>query len=641
MRSRGFAIAMALVCGGLLVACIALLLRALRLRERREALPRAVQAYRDGDLDKALSHLQQAMANEPERLDLAQFAGTLCLKLKRPEQAREHFARVRDASSGPDRAQWELRLALMALGGGGATADVPAAIEHLRAARLGFEQAKAQEQLAATLLLLADAYQRAGALANADACIDQLAALPPKVLPPAGERVVALRRAAEKVGEGGAASLAEAYAILRGRGEPAFAAARPPIALALALHAGDAALTEPVRRLCLEAMGDVSQAAWKTHGLRLRLAAAAGWSVLGEKGNAVAEARKARDLAPKDPLVLRVLASACLAAAPGSPEVEALRAEGLGAWRAFMAEAKVPPQEQRQVCLALASQAWNDGRKDEARQLLDAFGLADSPHGVRMAAIAALEKPDPPAALKHLRRLAELEGQSPQLADHLKPFTAPPEVSNLRVNRLSRYDARPILIAQFTPRAIGATIAPEGVAASLDGAAIQPIITRAELFYRPSQPLAQGAHKLEVAVTDSAGLKAEKSFAFTIEADDEPPAIIGITPEPDSTTTDQFPLVSFRCTDASGIAPSSLFVVFSFLGEGGKRRDFTIISQGIYQVAIKGSRVKVAKGTHADFGVVHFEPSQALLPGKYRVHVSVEDIRGNKCVKDWTFQCAP
>ena len=641
MRSRGFAIAMGLACGALAIACVVLGLHALGLRERRNVLPRAVQLHRDGELEKALPCLEQAMAAAPERMDLVHLAGTICLKLKRFDQARGYFLRLRDAASDAERPRAEFRLALLALGGDGRPTDLEAATGHLEAARVGFEEAKAHDQLPTVLLLLADAHQRRGDPTEAEACLGQLATLPRKALEGAAARAVALRQIAAKLRKGDVASLAEAWATLRGRDEPAFAAARPSVALALGLYAGDPALPERVRRVCLDAMQHIPEAAQKAHGLRLRLSAAAAWSVLGNLDYALDAARKARDLAPKDPAVLRVLASACLAAAAKSREPEPLREEGLKAWGAFLAEAKVPPQEQRQVCLALASHAWNGGRKDEARQLLQAFGLTDSPLAVRMAAIAALEQRDGTAAVKHLRRLERLEGATAQTAALLKPFTMPPEVLGLRVNGVHRYDARPVLIAEFAARAVGSSIAPENVSARLDGAPIQPILTRAELFFRPEKNLAPGEHKLDVAVTDSLGLKAEGSLPFAIGADTEPPAILGITPDPGSKTADQFAVVSFRCADPSGIAAASLNVIFSAEGGGGRRREFTIISQGIYQVSIKGSRVKIAKGARVEFGVVAFEPAQALPPGTCRVKVTVDDVLGNRCSKEWSFQCAP
>ncbi len=660
MRSRGFAVAMGLVCGALAVVCGGLLLWALGLRGRREALPDAVQAYREGAFERALPGIEEALAAAPERMDLVHLAGMACLKLKRFDQARGYFIRLRDAASGAERAKAELRLAAVALRGPvaqppsavGAQAGAPvphsespdlaAAVEHLKTARAAIEAAKAYNQLPGVLLLLADVHQRRGDAGEAEACLDALAALPPNVLPAAAARVAALRQLAARLRKGDAASLADAWPTLCARSKPAVVTARPHVALALGLHAGDPALPEAVRRTCLATMEHIPEPAQKAHGLRLRLSEAAAWSVLGHADAALEAARKARGLAPKDPAVLRVLASACLAAAAKSGEPDPLREEGLAAWRAFLAEARVPPKEQRQVCLALASAAWNADRKDEARQLLQAFGLGDSPLAVRMAAITAIEKRDAAAAVKHLRRLEQLEGPSKQLAELLKPFAAPPEIGALRVNGLHRYDPRPVLIASFVARAIGSTIAPESVSARLDGAPIQPIVTRGELFYRPERPLAAGEHKLEVAVADSLGQKAERSLPFIIEADSEPPAVIGIAPAPDSTTPDTFPVVSFRCTDPSGIALASLSVVFGQVGEGGQRsRDLTIVSQGIYQVSIKGSQVTRAKGSRADFGFVAFQPSQPLAPGKYRISVTVDDTRGNRCSKEWTFQCAP
>jgi len=641
MRSRGFAVVMGLACGALVVLCAALLLRALKLRERRRALPRALELYGQGELEQALAPLQVAMAAAPDRMDLVHFAATVCLKLKRHDEARAHCLRLRDAASGPERANAELRLALVALEGGKGSDGLAAAIGHLEAACAGLAEAGEQGRLADVLLVLSDAYRRQGDGANAGACLGRLAALPARALRDAAERAATLRQAAAKVSQGGAANLAAAWALLKGRDEPAFAAARAPIALALGLHAGAPALPEEVRRVCLDAQAQAAEAAQKTHGLRLRLSAAAGWSILGDEGAAVKAAREARDLAPKDPTALRVLAGACLAAAAKSGMPKALREEGLAAWRDFLAEAKVPPQEQRQVCLALASRAWNEGRRDEARQLLSAFGITDGVAVERMALAAAVERVDPAAAVKHLRRLEELEGPSPKLAELLKPFTAPPEVLGLRVNALHRYDPRPILIVQFAARAIGSSLQLENVAARLDGVPIQPILTRGELFYRPEKALATGEHKLDVALADSQGLKAERTLAFTIEDDAEPPAILGISPEPDGKTADQSAVVSFRCADPSGIAPGSLNVAFSSEGEGGKRREAVIVSQGVYQVDIKGTHVKIPKGTRVEFGIVAFQPAQGLPAGTCRVKVTVDDVRGNRCSKEWAFQCAP
>ena len=115
MRSRGFAVAMGFVCGALAIACAVLFFRALNLRTRREALPRAIELYQAGELQKALPCLEQAMAAAPNRTDLIHLAGTICLKLKRFDQARGYFLRLRDAASGPERVRAESRLALVAL----------------------------------------------------------------------------------------------------------------------------------------------------------------------------------------------------------------------------------------------------------------------------------------------------------------------------------------------------------------------------------------------------------------------------------------------------------------------------------------------------------------------------------------------
>jgi hypothetical protein len=233
----------------------------------------------------------------------------------------------------------------------------------------------------------------------------------------------------------------------------------------------------------------------------------------------------------------------------------------------------------------------------------------------------------------------ELEGVSPQAAELLKQLTAPPEIFDLRVSRVHCYDARPIVIAAFAPKAAGALIAPDKVAMSLDGQSVSPVVTRAECFFRPDKELAPGDHKIEVAVTDSLGLKATRAFPFSVDADKEPPTLVGISPAPEAQINDLTPLVAFRCTDPSGIDSASITVTFGAAADAPRRRDATIVNDGAYQVDINGSSVKIAKGTGVEHGVVRFQPSKPLAPGKYRVQVRVADTRGNKCAKDWTFEC--
>lgn len=643
MRSRAFAVVMGVACAALAILCVGLASQVWTWYQRREALPRAVALYQEGDFEGALPHLERALAIEPDRTDLCHLAASICLRLKRFDQARDYYARYRDRTDGVERARAELRLALIALEGASGAADLVTAIGHLGAARNEFDEAKAPGDVALTLLLLADAYRRQGDATSAEGCLVQLEALPASARGGAPEPIVAMRQVAAKIRKGDVPGLAEAWEALRGQQGAETAAPRQAVALALALRAGDPALPEPLRRICVAAMEDLSAPAKKTYALRLLLNTANAWGALGDQGLAVAAVRKALELAPKDATTLRTYASVLFAAAAqaANPATQAtLREQGLKAWRDFLAEAKVPPQDQRQVSLALATRAWNEGRRAEAQQLLASFGAPDSPLVARMAAVTALDKHDYLTAIKHLRRIEQLEGASPQVTALLAQFATPPEVLGLRVSRLHPYDARPILIAAFTPRAVGAEIAPESVSATLDGSPAQPVVTRAELFLRPDQDLAPGDHKVEVALADSLGLKAARSLPFAIEVDKDPPTIVGITPEPNGRTPDFAPVVSFRCTDPSGIVASSLSVVFGPAGdEGPRRRDLTIVSEGVYQVDIRGSTVKIARGSRVERGVVTFQPSQALAPGAYRVKVSVEDMRGNRGTREWVFEC--
>jgi len=252
----------------------------------------------------------------------------------------------------------------------------------------------------------------------------------------------------------------------------------------------------------------------------------------------------------------------------------------------------------------------------------------------------ALGKNDFKAASALLHEAQKLDPDQPDVAALLKRLTLPPEVLNFRVNSWGHYDPRPILSAAVIPRALPIPIAKDKLSMKLDGEAVQPLRTQGEVFYRPIKKLEPGEHRVEVSATDSIGLSVTKTLTFTIEHDQEPPRVVGLTPPDKGTTATLEPVIACRCTDPSDIDEFSLSVAFS--GRGGKPvhqvKNQPIVDKGRYLIDFP--RLNIKKGSAVRSGAVAFQFGEPLGEGECSVRVSVADTRGNRAVKTWTFKVA-
>ncbi len=646
MRSKTFATIVGVLCIGLAGTCVWLGIRFWSVYQLRRAFPKAVNLYNNGEFEAALPHLDRAIGHYPTRVEPYRLAATICMKLDQPGRARGYYEGMLDYAKGANLAEAHLRLGALTLDADRADkAALGDAVAHLEAARDAFKELKDLPRLARALLLLAAAYTRTDDLKSAERCFEQAAALPKSARRGGITPVLLVSQLANKLRAGEPGDLVAAWNTYKrsvSRGAiPARPKVRAAIGLALAFHAADPSLSSSIRRVCLQAMQRIPQQERDRHAFLLHMLTAYGWERLDDMQKALLAARSAYKLKRTSAPARRVLANALFAVAAGArtdAQRQQLLAEAVKLYHDLLVSGTLNDTEQQQLTLALATVEWNRGREDEARKLLRRIDRVQSPLIERMKATTALQKGDYPALIAHLRRVADIEKGQPDVAALLKRLSTPPDIYNFHVNQLNRYDARPILTVSFAPRAIPVPIASDKVAMSLDGKLIKPLVARGECFFRPDKELPAGDHRIEVAVADSLGLKASKSFSFSLDADTDPPTIVGISPEPDGHTNNLRPIVAFRCTDPSGIDERSLQVTFTVrAGRPPRPKDFTIIRKGVYQVSM--SKLGITKGTLARHAIVRFQPSKPLHPGKCRVRVVVTDSRGNKLSKDWSFEC--
>jgi tetratricopeptide (TPR) repeat protein len=644
MRSRTVAIIAGVISGILLLVCLFLGIRFWGAYRLRQYFPRAVELYSEGDLSAALGPLEKAIDVTPEKLPPVRLAAVICVKLEEFEQARKYYGRILELAEGAEKAQAHLQLGAIALRTDGEQADLDEAVRHLEAAAEGFSEAGDGSGRARALLLLAHVHKRLGDESEAKAVYDQVAALPAKVRRGEVDRLLARAQIGEKLRSGEPADVVEAWHMFR-RAAPAGLSKElsDAVSLALAFQAANPNLSAAERKLALQAIDRLPPDVRKAHEFQLHLIAAIAFDRLGKHAQAVARARAAHQLDRSDPRAMRTLVDALFATAEEprrSPhEKKQLREEGLQLCRSLLESGSLSKEERRKLTLALATRAWNSGERGKAGKQLDALGDADAPAVERVQALAALKEGDYQALAQRLNRVKQLDPPAPDATALLKQLSTPPEVTNFRVNRLYRYDRRPILIASFAPRAAPVEIARDSVKMTLGERAVEPVVTRGECFFRPAEDLSPGEHSVTVEATDALGLTGSGRFNFRIETDTEPPTIVGIQPAPGAEVGTGSPVIAFRCTDPSGIAPSTMQVTFTLrVGTPARPRDIPIIRDGVYQLEISGNKVKVPKGTRVGPGMVRFQSSKMLPGGPCKVRVVVEDSVGNRCARDWEFR---
>ncbi|MBL7223778.1 MAG: tetratricopeptide repeat protein [Candidatus Brocadiae bacterium] len=646
MQSRGFALAMGACAAVLVAVCAWLGLRFWKVYQLRQSFPKAVKLYNQGEFEAALPHVDNAITHSPTHIEPYRLGAAACVKLDQLDRARDYCTRMLPHASGLALANAHLHIGSLLLEDASLPkAQLDEAASHLEAAYKAFDELNEHAQAARAVILLADAHERRGDPKAAERCYQLALALPPKARSKGVGTRATVAEVAAKLRAGDTQSLVEAWhAATRNRrllqDAPSL---RPTVALALAFRAADPSLSSSVTRLCLQAMFAISAEARRQYAHPLHLLAYAAHARLGDEKKALTEARKAYAAAKSNAHARRALVHALFAVAAKSgsaTERGKLEAEALPIARELLAAGTLPPDQKRQLTLAVATRDWNADRRSQALELVKGLAEPASPLVERMQATTALAQADYPALIAHLGKVKKLEGEKPDTAALLKRLSTPPDIYGFRANRLNKYDARPILAVSFAPRAVPMPIAADKVSLSLDGKPVQALVARGEAFYRPDADLPPGEHSVAVAVADGQGLQASKTFSFNVDPDTDPPVVVAISPEDSGHVNTLQPIVSFRCTDPSGIDGRSINVTFgAHFGDPPRAKQFTLIRKGIYQGPINTRKLRIAKGTHVEHGIVRFQPSKPLAPGKCKVTVSFADARGNKATREWTFEC--
>jgi len=628
---------MGAVCVAALLICIPLGLRWWSEHKRRAKYYRAVELHNEGKLGEALPLLDDFIALMPDEVEPRRIATSICLRLKDPERAESYLEGLLKLEPDADAAKTHFQLGMLyLLGDAGRKPDLDKAIAHLA------KTLKQNEQIPDAQAALGIAYSLKRDYTSARSHLAQAWAEAATREPSRLARTARLWQIADMLRRGDAVGAWVAYR--------AFTASRRPrkkdpyrnaLALALAVRVNSPAISTVVRRLCIRALSNLPKELREKHGTRLHALVAAAHERLGEVNQALSHYRQAYRLAPTNPTVCRNLAHVLFEAAATEKDKtrrKILHRESLALYQQLLGDGQLSENDRKQLSAALATLAWSEGREEEAVDILKGAGDVVSPLAERMKATLAARKRDYKAFTAHLQRALELDKNQADVTALLERLQAPPEVRYLRINRLSPYDARPIISAGFRPRALPVPIPPERVKMKVDERPVQAMVTRGECFYRPDELLSPGEHGVELSVTDTLGLSATKSLKFTVKPDTEPPAIVGISPTPKSATKTLEPIISFRCTDPSGINESSLSVVFT--GHIAGRRTpmtVTVVERGVYRIAIKRWRIK--KGARVSFGAVNFQFSKPLREGECRVRVKVSDMRRNFREKSWSFKC--
>jgi len=640
MRSKAFVATMGSLCGLLALVCLPLALRFWGVFRTRQMFNQAVDKYNAGKFEEALPLVDRCLVRMPERVKLYRLAGYMCTRLAEPDyaRARDYYERMLDVAKGRDLGEAHLRLGALYLRGDkvkGGKPDLDKAIHHLE------EALKADEELRDPFGLLGVAYALKGNMARAEPHLQKAWE---DYVSSQGSTVgttARLWQVAHMIRQGDLVEASSAFDELS-----AIAPDVPRgqyfhlLCLARAFRANEPSITSSLREFYIMGGSLVPAHLLRAHAMTIRTLAGAAWAKLGNPDKALAQYRRAYKVAPKSTLTRRNLAYALFEAseqATKAADKKRLHDESVALYEDLLADKQLKGEEREQVTVALASFAWNEGRKADAQKLIADLGTDAGPLVLRMRAAAALRTGQYKEAIGILQDALKAKPNQPDVIALLKQLQTPPEIRNLRMQRLNPYDPRPLVSVAILPRSIPVPIPAKNVTLTLDGKAVEPIFAQTECFFMPKDNLAGGKHTVEIAATDVLGVSAAKTLSFNIREDKEPPMVVGITPEPDGHATSKQPIISFRCTDLSGINPHSLSV--TFVGTiAGRRRELRIVSRGVYQIDIKRSKLKIAKGTPVKLGAVAFQFSKELLPNEYTIRVGVTDVLDNRCVKNWSFR---
>ncbi|MFC1805425.1 hypothetical protein ACFL09_00400 [Planctomycetota bacterium] len=633
MRSKPVVIVLAILCGVMVLVCLPMALKFWKVFRTRRTFASAVDHYNGGRYDQALTALDTCAKTMPGNVVVYQLAGFAATKLPDPDyaRARGYYEAMLEFAEGKDATD-----AHLALGGlylrkdQDGQRDLDKAIEHLKAALEG------NDELTDAHGALGIAYVLKGKPTTAEEHL---------------ERAWQDYESGQHGTLGSTARLWQIAAMLKGgelveasrayqdvsRISPEVPSGKylAALALARAFRVNDDGLSSTIRQHFLTGTAQVPASALKKHGFRIYTLAATANERLGKHDAALKYYRQAHGADPKSALGRRNVAHALFQAAERTQVKEErakLRDESLGIYKELVAEKQLTDAERKQVTLALASFAWNEGNKAEAQKLIQSIGSSSSALTERIQAAEAMRAKDYKKAVGHLKNALKADPKQPDVAALVERFQTPPEIRSFRVNTMNPYDTRPLITAGFLPRALPEPIPSRNVKLELDGSTVKPVFSKAEVFFVPQSDLSTGKHKMVLTVTDTLGLTATKTLNFTIAQDTKPPSIVGITPAPDSVAENNPPVIAFRASDPSGVASSSMSVTFMRAGSGG----VDIIEGGRYKVGFKKGDIE--KGTPVRLGSVRFQFSKTLKRGEYSLRVGVSDAKGNRTVKRWSFK---
>ena len=634
-ESKPFIITMAVLCGVMVLVCIPLGLRFYGVFQGRRTFNRAVDLFNAGKFVEALPLLDSCIRRMPKRVKPYQMAATICARYKDADykRAEGYYESVIRLTEGEERSDARLRLAALCLRDRIDHKPEPdKAIPHLEAL-LEEDPDNVTAQAAVGI-----AYALKGTYREARGHIDRAwqehKDYGTEILARTGRQWAI----ADMLRRGHVLEASVAYRSLIHGGSGPRGTDHVNIALARAFRANDPDISISMRRFYLAGYSSLPHHLRTTYGVQLHTLAGAAWARLDNSVQAIQHYRAAYKAKAKSALTRRNLAYALFQAASRTrdPKKSAtLRAESLALYGQMLAAKQLKGAEQRQVALAMASLAWNEGKEAEARKLLQTVGITHGALVDRMAAATAVRTGKYKEALAHLRKALKADPNQPDVQAIFKRLQTPPEIRDMRVNSRGIFDRRPIVTAVILPRSLPVPVPPENVKMTLDGKPVKAIFTKVECFYLPPGELDAGEHKVEVSATDSLGLSASKSMTFTVKEDTEPPDVVGIEPAPGSEVKDRQPVIAFRCTDPSGIDPHSITVVIGG-SVAGFSRQITIADHGVYTVDLP--KMKIRKGSPVRRGLARFRPSKPLPAGEYWIRVGVADVHGTRGVKKWSFR---
>jgi tetratricopeptide (TPR) repeat protein len=264
----------------------------------------------------------------------------------------------------------------------------------------------------------------------------------------------------------------------------------------------------------------------------------------------------------------------------------------------------------------------------------------------RMLGIGRLESGENVAALDALRQSLAAKPDQPDIKAALAVFAGEPVIRafrprgaplSKRKSVLAR-SARPLLGAVFQARTGAVQISGAKAVLKIGGKPVKAFFWGSELLYRPASDLPDGRHELVAEAEDLLGRKVSAKTGVLV--DNSPPEITKMTPSAGSGVTSRLPKLVIHYQDKySGVDPTSVNVELrSDRGASVYFAKFVVMGGRFtygHEDAAKGVSFKAGDMVGSD--KVIFVPHRKLGTGRYRVTITVGDVRGLKTSKSFFF----